>query len=355
MIFEGDKKLHTVTPDELDQLLKNGDIRITAKEIRDKGRGDGLSKGLILIQTTWFILQCIARKVKHLPITQLELVTLAFAALNFLTYTIWWNKPLDVECSMRVYRNRGGEKKDSASTEGTAVEDTGNGRVGENQVWNIIAKDIKATTMAGIADLIRKLPGTVRNASRGYIREYRWHVAWHVLAALLLPVSVPAYLFLTAARMWGNSLNHNDEVIKKGAQRVPPFYAGPPLTSEEDLLDKFAAMVIAVIFGGIHCVAWSFDFLSHIEPLSWRIASIAITSAPVFVFMVPLVVYIQRSNDKPILVWVVVMPVRVIGGIGCVVYVISRLLLLVLPFIALRSLPVEAYQTVQWTTFIPHV
>jgi hypothetical protein len=111
MIFEGDKEHHTVTPDELEELLKNGNIRITEKEIRDKGRGDALSKGLILVQTTWFILQCIARRVEGLPITELELVTLAFAALNFVTYAVWWNKPLNVECAMRVYRKEEAEDK----------------------------------------------------------------------------------------------------------------------------------------------------------------------------------------------------------------------------------------------------
>jgi hypothetical protein len=88
-IFKGNDVPHVVTAEELDDLLKNGEIIITRKEIRDKGRGDALSKGLILIQTTWFILQCIARKVAHLPITELELVTLAFAALNLVTYAVW--------------------------------------------------------------------------------------------------------------------------------------------------------------------------------------------------------------------------------------------------------------------------
>ena len=103
-IFEGDEVHHVVTAEELDDLLKNDEIRITEKEIRHKGRGDALSNGLVLIQTTWFILQCIAPKVARLLITELELVTLAFAALNFVTYALWWYKPLNVECPVRVYR-----------------------------------------------------------------------------------------------------------------------------------------------------------------------------------------------------------------------------------------------------------
>jgi hypothetical protein len=99
VIFEGDDVPHVVTAEELDDLLKNSEIIITEKDIRDKGRGDALSKGLILIQTTWFILQCIPRKAAHLPITELELVT----------YAVWWYKPLNVGCPVRVYRQ--GKKK----------------------------------------------------------------------------------------------------------------------------------------------------------------------------------------------------------------------------------------------------
>jgi hypothetical protein len=41
----------------------------------------------------------------------------------------------------------------------------------------------------------------------------------------------------------------------------------------------WGAFVMAV-FGGIHCIAWSFDFPSHNEQLLWRISSITITGIP---------------------------------------------------------------------------
>ena len=61
MVYDDDRSYHTLQPDELEGLLKDGKINITEKEIRDKGRGNVLSKGLVLIQTAWFVLQCIAR------------------------------------------------------------------------------------------------------------------------------------------------------------------------------------------------------------------------------------------------------------------------------------------------------
>lgn len=56
MIFDQNGS-YTLKPEELEDLLRTGQISITEKEIKGEGRGDGLSKGLILVQTTWFRIQ----------------------------------------------------------------------------------------------------------------------------------------------------------------------------------------------------------------------------------------------------------------------------------------------------------
>ena len=68
----------------------------TEAEIKDKGKSDWLSKSLVILQMSWFIMQCIAHGIKHLPLTHLEIVTLAYVAMNFVIYVFWWNKPLNV-------------------------------------------------------------------------------------------------------------------------------------------------------------------------------------------------------------------------------------------------------------------
>jgi hypothetical protein len=76
----------------------------TEGELQDRGKSDWLTKLIVLVQTMWFIIQCIARWVQHLPLTELEVVTLAYTMLNFFIYAFWWYKPQNVGCPIRVYK-----------------------------------------------------------------------------------------------------------------------------------------------------------------------------------------------------------------------------------------------------------
>jgi len=76
---------------------------ITAAELHDKARGDFLSKAIVILQSLWFIIQCIARGKQGLALTELELVTLALASLNGVMYYFWWDKPLGVKEPIKVY------------------------------------------------------------------------------------------------------------------------------------------------------------------------------------------------------------------------------------------------------------
>ncbi|KAJ7207241.1 hypothetical protein GGX14DRAFT_698321 [Mycena pura] len=71
--------------------------KVQEKTIKDKSKGDALSKGVALLQGLWFVTQCLARAVQHLPVTELEVATLAFAVVNVFIWVLWWEKPLDVQ------------------------------------------------------------------------------------------------------------------------------------------------------------------------------------------------------------------------------------------------------------------
>ena len=105
MLFEGDTARGVLYPNEFSELLAAGKIdfpTITEVEIKDRSKSDGFSKTIALGQTLWFVAQCIARGAQHLDLTLVELLTLSLAVLNCLMYYLWWNKPLDVRCPVRV-------------------------------------------------------------------------------------------------------------------------------------------------------------------------------------------------------------------------------------------------------------
>ena len=103
---EDDEPLHPLMASDLSRYSESFTMP-TEAEIKDRGKSDWLAKSLVLLQTSWFVTQCIARAIKHLPVTHLEIVTLAYAAMNFVIYVFWWNKPLNVNRPVRVFQKPG--------------------------------------------------------------------------------------------------------------------------------------------------------------------------------------------------------------------------------------------------------
>ena len=94
-ISEDDEPLHPLMASDLSRYSESFTMP-TGAEIKDRGKSDWLAKSLVLVQTSWFVMQCIAHAIEHYPVTHLEIVTLAYASMNFVIYIFWWNKPLNV-------------------------------------------------------------------------------------------------------------------------------------------------------------------------------------------------------------------------------------------------------------------
>ena len=106
MLFEGDIPKGVLTPKTFSELLTKEIIEfptVTVEEIKDCSKADGFSKTITLGQTLWFVVQCIARRAQDLDLTPVELLTLSLAGINGVMYFLWWNKPMDVRCPVRVY------------------------------------------------------------------------------------------------------------------------------------------------------------------------------------------------------------------------------------------------------------
>jgi hypothetical protein len=308
-------------PDELESysLTGNGDFpRISKAEIDDKSKANAISKGVVILQTGWFVTQCIARGAQGLPITELELATVAFAALNFVIYVLWWDKPLNVRRGVRVYKKRITEE----------LIDDGNAAA-TVRFWGALldaVSDIPAAIVRG-----PDLPSFIFTDSPWLIRVLLW------------PLYKPAIILLP--------LDDVDEANFE--KRVNTFYPAKWVTSSVNS-SIFLVVTITVVFGAIHCIGWSFDFPSSIERTFWRVASLCITAVPILI--VPFGIsgtvidkFYDSLSQSNGFCWYMteILPL--------VLYILSRLALLVLPFLCLRSLPPATFHVVHWVSFIPHI
>ncbi|KZP05177.1 hypothetical protein FIBSPDRAFT_704774, partial [Athelia psychrophila] len=95
--FYGDIPLHPLSRDDVERLVGDGTLEAPLKdEIWALSKGGSFVKACALLQTLWFVAQCGARAKEKLPLTQLEVMTLAYTLMTIGMYIFWWNKPLSV-------------------------------------------------------------------------------------------------------------------------------------------------------------------------------------------------------------------------------------------------------------------
>ena len=108
-------------------------------------------------------------------------------------------------------------------------------------------------------------------------------------------------------------------------------------------IDKFGNSVFVVfgcIVGGLHCVAWNLDFVTPQERLAWRISSATMTSLAIL-WWIGTWYHSMKDSDW----W----NYSFLGF-----YAIGRITTIILALMALRALPQNAFETVQWNNYFPH-
>ena len=276
---EDDDPLHPLLASDLTHDDVYSFTILTEAEIKDKGKSDWLAKSLVLLQTSWFMMQCIARAIEHLPVTHLEIVTLAYAAMNFVIYAFWWNKPLNVDRPVRVFLK------------------------------------------SDVGEPISEAPRLASQANR---------------------TGLDGILNFVAG-------NRDDYIDLRREDRVPRFWANS--TGYNAVIADVIMLGVGVCFGAIHCIAWHFSFPTHAELLIWRISSVAITAVPIYMPLIFSSVGWLVDMDFTIAARFIGISFLPAG----IFYILARLFTLALVFTSLRELPSGAFDTVHWTTFIPHV
>jgi len=132
---------------------------------------------------------------------------------------------------------------------------------------------------------------------------------------------------------------------------VPIFYS--PKFADYNPNDPSLAvtMCVAVIFGGMHCVAGLFPTIQ--ERLARRISASSVAGLPILISVLAVLVgdfSVRFQRQEKMMgtdVWFVV--------VLLVLYVIARIFLLVLSWITLRVPDPMALVEIQWVAFFPHI
>jgi hypothetical protein len=85
--------------------LKNKCIErpdVKRKELEDRSKMDSFLKALSILQTVYFIAQCIARANQSLSTMTLEVATIGYITCMLPTLYFWWEKPYDVTCPIEL-------------------------------------------------------------------------------------------------------------------------------------------------------------------------------------------------------------------------------------------------------------
>lgn len=154
----------------------------------------------------------------------------------------------------------------------------------------------------------------------------------------------------------GNSPESNQ--AREEAERAPPTPQVRTLRRDLPSAIDESFFVISGLFacgfGAIHCLAWNSPFPTAKERLAWRVCSVAMTALPL-----PIILLLYMGDTSNTWGWpfndrlqsyldVVFIPLVVF-------YAIARTTLIVLAFMALRAMPADAFQTVHWMSYVPHV
>ena len=108
------------------------------------------------------------------------------------------------------------------------------------------------------------------------------------------------------------------------------------------------------LFGAIHVASWNIKLLTNVEQWLWRASALYCCTAGLIFYA------IITLNDicEDYFQILEGMSDTIIGLVATAifsVYVIVRMFMIVEVFLSLRALPASAYESVQWSSFVPHI
>lgn len=350
-------------------------IPIQRAALQNPGKASVLAKMITCAQALWFCSQSIARLSQNMAISLIELNTFAHCISAFFIYAFWWHKPYDVDA--HVYVDNAQLLQDyllSKISQNTWLVENAS----EDAIWdgrcNIIennphgqmstvATDVmllgpwaKAKTVHQKIKYGATIPGT------GF-KLLRTHGAGGTCPDVALTNLALAFW----KRLWRlRSIDSLDSRLGHSAE--PNFQANIRMRAknlDEDFLefalgdDIYVSIILIstfLVYGGIHLLAWKYNFQTNAEELLWRIAAITTASSGLILVLSKIADFLNDEFDlgggsiNAFHVAVYVTFMLLIGFEG-----VARSFLIVESFRALPNSPSSVYEIPRWTAYLPYL
>ncbi|KIJ08299.1 hypothetical protein PAXINDRAFT_89053 [Paxillus involutus ATCC 200175] len=157
------------------------------------------------------------------------------------------------------------------------------------------------------------------------------------------------YLMPTLVSQDARETRRFDHTFPIRRQSLPSWWeiGGGSLT-DCDISQEYATwafLIFWIIFGALHLIAWNFQFPSQAEKIIWRVASLTLVVAPCIILPGCKIIGTEYFID----------PSGVVFWSMLFIGIVARFALLVVMLASLRDLPASAYETVSWTSYVPHL
>ncbi|KAK0211883.1 hypothetical protein IW262DRAFT_1467292 [Armillaria fumosa] len=304
------KEKRLVTLKDVPKLLEPL-AKVRAVDIREKSKGDALSKTIVVLQISWFVVQCCARAAQKLPITLLEMSALAFAVLSITSYVAWWEKPVDVLYQIRLEHSPMDTDQDGCTLCKVGVPSDVDPEPTAAPLSSARTNDdsdkFLGVNSSNPIELL-PFPNTASfKPTAGYSSGWPHNSPPIDISALkdtVSPPRPPVYTEPSLLKSCFKTAHHfgkralptftdihdsvmglifGDDIVDRRVPTAATGAAGMSCcdggTSTGD--DDFSMRLLAVfyvggLFAAIHCAAWSFSFPSHAEMVLWRTSSLAV-------------------------------------------------------------------------------
>jgi hypothetical protein len=392
---------------------------ITTDAINDKSKASPIAKALILTQALWFGLQIISRLAMRLPISALELNTLAHVLFTFCAFAAWWRKPLDIYepilipladkpsaaslCAAMYLRSTIGFLMDGCLLEyswprpDSNIERNPDATV-DNEGHHAITKEARSSDIPTITlkegeskqgfrfrytDGGDKCYEWVPNSCWSYSRTLEISKETQICydlaqESILKHTPLQCDPFQTSTRDEDEETPfthlafpkwHNDYLTVTSSNWPQRIKIGAAISGTEKEKAFLGLVASGMLYGSIHLFAWDGPLHSETELILWRVASFTLAASGGLVVLCVAGYRLHKALEDSSFSCIYApfglalkclcflalmgsaMPMIFVG----VLYLLSRVYLVIEGFINLPFVPDEVYHQPQWSKYFPHI